>query len=146
MNVHLKTILLFSMCFTAIRHQFVFAQVHARDSSKLEWVEKFVDKPAIPPGGYAAYLRYIRDSIEWPEICLDSGLVWLARLEFIVDSDGSISNLTANVSGDMECPSLTSKIIHLFLSGPNWVPAEKNGTPVRTLRSYNFRLEPNEFK
>lgn len=81
------------------------------------------------PGGDRARKQWLRDHISWP--CDNNGiqLQGNVELEFIIERDGSISNVKVVYS---ENPELNSEALRLIKSMPNWSPAKVKNQPVRS--------------
>ena len=92
------------------------------------------------PGGNSALLNYLGKSIRYPVYAKENGIQGRVICSFIVETDGSISNIEVTKSLD---PSLDKEAIRIISSMPKWKPALYNGTPVRCHFStpINFRLQ-----
>jgi protein TonB len=95
-----------------------------------------VDEEALYPGGLPALRQFIADNIEL-DIIDGSAKVYL---KFVVDKDGSVSNVTVTKTSD-DCKSCEKAAIKVVKSLSKWTPGKVNGEPVR---SY-FRI-PINFK
>jgi len=87
------------------------------------------DKEAEFNGGYAAMVNFIHSTLTYPEsskIMNEQGRV---QLTFVVEKDGSISNVEV-VRGDYK--DLNREASRIIRSFPNWKPGEKGGKNVRT--------------
>ena len=80
------------------------------------------------PGGLAAMLKYIRENIKYPEQAMKEGIQGRVTVSFIVEKDGSISNVKAVRSVH---PLLDKEAVRMVKSMPKWSPATQNGKPVR---------------
>ena len=78
-----------------------------------------------------AWARYIKKIIENNiQALLDDNKSGTLQLRFIVDMDGSVSDITA-VS--MQGTKLSEVAIEAVRKGPKWIPANQNG---QTVASY----------
>lgn len=92
-------------------------------------IYSYVDVQAEFPGGDKARLQWLRDNISWPRDAnghLHHGDV---ELDFVVERDGSVSNVKVSSSDN---PELNSAAIRLISSMPKWAPAQVNNQPVRS--------------
>lgn len=80
------------------------------------------------PGGFSAFMDYLSKSIQYPVVAEENGVQGRVICSFIVDTDGSISDVTVVKSVD---PSLDKEAKRILSSMPNWIPGKKNGIPVR---------------
>ena len=81
------------------------------------------------PGGPDAMMKYLRDNIKYPSICIESGIVGRVILSFVVNKDGSIEQVEV-VSGVHE--RLDAEAIRVVKSMPAWTPGQMQGHAVRT--------------
>lgn len=81
------------------------------------------------PGGDRARLQWLRDHIVWPRDVNGTQLQGDVELEFIIERDGSVSNVKVTYS---ENPELNSAAITLISSMPKWSPAMVKNQPVRS--------------
>ncbi|XOV66711.1 MAG: energy transducer TonB [Fluviicola sp.] len=88
----------------------------------------FPDVEASFPGGNVKMVQFISGNLEYPDT-VDVDFVSKIYLSFIVESDGSISNIEMmNAEGS----SLEKAYVNLIQKMPKWDPAELNGEAVRS--------------
>ncbi len=80
------------------------------------------------PGGDAALFEYLADNIEYPAECEANGTQGRVLLTFIVETDGSITNV--NVVKSVH-PLLDDEAVGVIKSMPKWIPGKQNGKAVR---------------
>lgn len=80
------------------------------------------------PGGYQALLSYIAKSIRYPWICKEQKIQGDVLVGFIVEKDGSISDVSAvrRVHAN-----LNTEAVRVVKSLPKWEPGLVEGQPVR---------------
>lgn len=80
-------------------------------------------------GGKVEYRKYISNTIEYPYDCIEKEIQGVVYLKFIVEVDGTITNvkITKGVS-----PSIDEEAIKLLYYSPKWIPATLKGNPVRS--------------
>lgn len=98
------------------------------------------DMPVFP-GGQAALFEYLSQQVTYPEEAQANGIEGRVICSFVVDTDGSITDVeVARSSGDV---SLDQEAIQVIQSMPKWQPAQQDGVPVRVRFSLpiNFKLQ-----
>lgn len=90
------------------------------------------------PGGTRAWLQFLNDHLKYPKKAVRKRIEGTVLLQFIVDKDGSISDLSA-LSGD---PILVEAALDAMKDSPNWKPAVQNGKRVKSYKKQpiNFKL------
>ena len=92
------------------------------------------------PGGMAALMKYIKDNLRYPEICWEGAAMGRVNVVFIVNEDGSLSDVKVIRS---IIPELDKEAIRVVKSMPKWNPAKQNGKAVKMkyVVPVNFRPE-----
>lgn len=80
------------------------------------------------PGGQIAMLQYIMKNIKYPEQAMKEGIQGRVAVRFIVEKDGSISDVKPILSVH---PLLNKEAVRVVESMPKWSPGKQNGKPVR---------------
>ena len=81
------------------------------------------------PGGQQAMTRYLTEDLRYPVIAQENGIQGTAICEYIVNKDGSTSDVKiVRSAGD---PSLDKEAIRLIKAMPKWNPGKQNGKTVR---------------
>ncbi|MBF1562921.1 MAG: energy transducer TonB [Prevotella salivae] len=80
------------------------------------------------PGGQIAMLQYIMKNIKYPEQAMKEGIQGRVAVRFIVEKDGSISDVKPILSVH---PLLNKEAVRVVESMPKWTPGKQNGKPVR---------------
>ena len=80
------------------------------------------------PGGQIAMLKYIMENIKYPEQAMKEGIQGRVTVRFIVEKDGSISDVKPILSVH---PLLNKEAVRVVKSMPKWSPGKQNGKPVR---------------
>lgn len=80
------------------------------------------------PGGPIAMLKYIMENIKYPEQAMKKGIQGRVTVRFIVEKDGSISDVRPVLSVH---PLLNKEAVRVVESMPKWSPGKQNGKPVR---------------
>lgn len=103
--------------------------VHEADDSydihELRHLEEAA-KPYFPEGGNMA--NYILNNLKYPEAAKSAEIHGTVRLDFVVETDGSVSNIVIKNSVGGGCDNEAIRL----LQETHWIPAVKNGKYVRT--------------
>jgi len=82
------------------------------------------------PGGDDARLYFLRKNIRYPEQALKNQIQGVVLLVFVIETDGSISNIEVNKKIGGGCDEESMRVTRLM---PNWEPGKRNGKAVRVL-------------
>lgn len=80
------------------------------------------------PGGQSALMTFLGQNINYPEEAIKKDIKGRVIVQFVVETDGSISNVNIIKSVD---PLLDNEAARVIKSMPNWIPGSNNGKPVR---------------
>jgi len=80
------------------------------------------------PGGERAYMKFLADNLKYPEELRNIAIKSTVLLSFIVEIDGSITNIQVVRSAHKLLDEEAERVVKLM---PKWKPAMKNGKPVR---------------
>lgn len=94
-----------------------------------EEVIEFPDVEAQFPGGAAELQRWIADNVQYPQTSIEMDEQGRVYLSFVVESDGSISNIAIERGVS---PDLDREAKRLVRSMPKWTPGEAGGRKART--------------
>ena len=127
------------------------------DAGKLEAKQVVVNEPVKPkeeevtnkvfdvvevmpsfPGGQGALMDYLRNNVKYPVVAQENGVQGRVVVSFVVEKDGSITDVKVVKSVD---PSLDKEASRVVRSMPKWIPGKQNGSAVRV--KYNV---PVSFK
>ncbi len=95
------------------------------------------EKPSFP-GGDSKLIGFINDTRCYPADAYKKGVQGRVTCAFIVNADGSVSDI--KVLKGVE-PSLNREALRIFSLMPEWIPGKIDGrpVPVRVIRSIPFR-------
>lgn len=80
------------------------------------------------PGGQAAMMKFLSDNIRYPVIAQENGIQGRVICNFVVERDGSITDVQVVRGQD---PSLDREAIRVIQQMPRWKPGKQRGSPVR---------------
>ena len=117
----------------------VVSSPHGADPNVFEVVEKM---PEFPNGGMPGLMKYLSDNIRYPEAAKVAGIQGRVTVVFVVDKDGSITNVKTLRGVDAE---LDKEAIRVISAMPKWIPGMQKGKAVKVRYTVPvmFRL-PNE--
>ena len=105
---------------------------------EVEKVFEVVEQMPSFPGGDKALLEYLSNNIKYPVVAQENGVQGRVVVSFVVEKDGSITDVKVVRSVD---PSLDKETARVVKSMPRWIPGKQNGSAVRV--KYNV---PVSFK
>ncbi len=80
------------------------------------------------PGGELALRKFIANAIKYPVIAQENGIMGKVYVNFVVDTDGSITN--ARIARGVD-NSLDKEALRVVNTLPKWKPGQQRGKPVR---------------
>ncbi len=121
-----------------------FSQEILSDTAKTELEQPilFAEKPAEYPGGKEAMTKFLQENIRYPKKARKKGIEGKVYIEFIIEKDGSVSNVTVK-KGVLDAPELGAEGARVVRLMPKWNPATQNGKTVRLycMLPINFSLQ-----
>jgi len=92
------------------------------------------------PGGMGALMQYLSSNIKYPAIAEENGIQGRVICTFVVERDGSITDVKIAKSVD---PSLDKEAMRVVSKMPKWIPGKQNGSAVRVKYTLpvTFRLQ-----
>ena len=72
---------------------------------------------------------YLNSNVKYPAAAQENGIQGRVIVQFIIEKDGSISDVKISRSVD---PSLDCEALRVVKAMPKWTPAKLKGIPVRT--------------
>jgi len=87
------------------------------------------DKEASFVGEYPAMVDYIQQKVEYPDISMQMRHQGTVGLTFVVEKDGSVTNVKVVKKLTPELDREAKRIVKSF---PDWIPGEVEFAPVRT--------------
>lgn len=101
-----------------------------------------VDQQPSFPGGTNALNTFLASNLKYPVAAVENGIQGRVIVKFIVEKDGSISNVEVDRS---VYPSLDNEAMRVVKAMPKWIPGQINGKAVKVKWSFpfTFRLIEN---
>ena len=91
------------------------------------------------PGGIAAWFKFLKQNLVYPQIAIDKNIQGTVVVQFNVCTDGTLCDIEA-ISGPNE---LRACAVQVFKKSPKWTPSSLNGRNIKDNRRQPiiFRLE-----
>ncbi len=96
------------------------------------------DMPDFRGGGQEAFRRWIMSNLKYPTIAAENGIQGTVTVRFIVNADGTVSDVTVMRGVDR---SLDSEAVRVISSSPPWTPGRQRGKPVRVAFHFPVRFQ-----
>ena len=117
-------------------------QTH-KDTTTDDKVYEVCEQMPIFEGGDAALMKYLTDSVKYPELAKKHGVQGRVVIGFIVEKDGSLTDVKVLRPVDID---LDAEVLRVVKGMPKWIPGCQDEQLVRV--RYNvpvsFRLKPME--
>lgn len=107
--------------------EFVPVEIEEEEFVEAEIFTVVEQNPSFP-GGDAARMKYLGNNIKYPQMARESGIQGVVYVTFVVEPDGSITNvrILRGIGGGCDEES-----IRVVKSMPRWTPGKQRGKPVR---------------
>ncbi|GGB79078.1 TonB family protein [Dyadobacter sediminis] len=90
------------------------------------------------PGGYAALLEYLQNSIKYPAAALKANVEGIVIVRFVVDQAGMLNSITIVKGVGF---GLDAESIRLVKNMPKWKPGIQNGKPLEMAQTIEIRFD-----
>ena len=100
----------------------------SENDDKADEIFQVVEEMPVFPGGETKLLEYISNNIQYPQVARETGIQGRVFIGFVVEPDGSISNvkLLRGIGGGCD-----EEAIRVVKSMPKWKPGKQRGKVVR---------------
>ena len=100
---------------------------------------QFVDvKPTFKGGDTKKFTKWVNQRLVYPLVAKENGIQGKVTLQFIVEKDGTLSNIKVVRGVD---PALDKEAIRLVTMSPKWTPGKVDRKPVRTLLTFTVLFQ-----
>jgi TonB family protein len=108
------------------------------DAPEKDSIFQVVDEMPEFPGGPEAMMKFVTSNVKYPEKAKDEGIAGRVFVSFVVEKDGTVSNVKVlrGIGGGCD-----EEAVRVVKSMPKWKPGMQKGKPVRV----NFNM-PFTFK
>ena len=97
------------------------------DYNEVNEFDRVDEKPTFP-GGESAMKSFLRSNIKYPIVAQENGEQGCVFVQFIIEKDGSISDVKVARS---DAPLLDEEAMRVIKAMPKWNPGKLKGIPVR---------------
>ena len=80
------------------------------------------------PGGMEELMKFLQEHVKYPKAAQEKGTEGRVLVQFVVEKDGSITNVKKVKSVS---PELDAEALRVVKSMPNWTPGKQRGEAVR---------------
>lgn len=91
-----------------------------------------------PPGGMAAFRKWIAENYVYPQAATEAGIKGTVHVTFVVEKDGSLTDI--KVVRDLSYGT-GQAAVNMLKKAKKWSPGIQNGRPVRVQYSLPIRLD-----
>jgi len=123
---NLKPLLLFFAVVILSAHS-IFAQDSTKTAPSTQVFAAIEQEPTFP-GGVHAFSKFIGSNLKYPDVARVIGLTGKVFVTFVIERDGSVSNVTPIKCMGAGCESEAVRVISM---SPNWSPGFQKGKAVR---------------
>ncbi len=98
------------------------------------------DMPTFRGGDVNKFRDWVQKRVKYPQIASENGIQGKVFIMFVVEPDGSVSNVQILRGVD---PALDDEAKKVVMESPKWTPGKQRGAPVRVRFSItvNFQLQ-----
>jgi periplasmic protein TonB len=102
-------------------------------------IHNFVEQQPEFPGGLEAMNKFIQKNLKYPNQARRMGTEGKVFIQFVVNKDGSITDVDAIKGISIECDKEAQRVVAMM---PKWKVGKQNGKPVRVkyVLPINFKL------
>ncbi len=99
-----------------------------------------VEEKPHPKGGMATFYEYVNSNLTYPSQALRMGIQGRVFVQFVIEKDGSISQVEVIRGIDSSC---NQEAIRVVSGAPAWQPGKQRGKPVRVkmVLPISFKLQ-----
>jgi periplasmic protein TonB len=123
----------------------LFSQSKESGTGKNE-IFTVVEEMPEPPGGIAAFYKYISVNIVYPQKEKEQGISGKAFVKFVIGTDGGIYDVQV-LKGVPNCKACDNEALRVIMSYPEkWTPGKQNGKTVKVYYTLpiSFKTPVNE--
>lgn len=117
-----------AMSFTTVFAQSSTTKTEKTTTTTEDNVFTVVEQMPMFPGGDSALMNYLCKTVKYPEVAAKNGVQGRVVVGFIIEPDGSITNVRILRGVD---PSLDREAMRVVSEMPKWTPGVKDGKKVR---------------
>jgi len=114
-------------------------------ASALKQTRDPYDFPTFQGGGMLAFQEWVANRVKYPEVAKTNNIEGWVSVNYTVNTDGSISNITSTLPINS---ILSNEVIRVIKSSPKWEPPKNKdtGKPFNSTITFKFKLPDNIIK
>ena len=119
--------------------EYVAPEIEEEEVVEQEIFQIVEEMPSFP-GGEQKLMEYVRKNVKYPQIARESGIKGRVFVSFVVEPDGSVSNVKVLRGIGGGCDEEAMRVVK---SMPKWKPGKQRGKAVRVsyMLPVNFQLQ-----
>ncbi len=121
-----------------IVEEIIYVMPEPEEEEKVEEIFQIVEKYPEPVGGYPAFYSYLSDHLKYPVSALRVGVSGRVFVQFVVEKDGSLSNILVVKGIGFGCDE---EAVRVLKNAPPWQPGKQRGRAVRVRQSLPIFFE-----
>lgn len=102
--------------------------VEEEEEEKEDEIFQVVEQDPEFPGGIEALYKFIQSNLKYPQLARDNNIEGRVFVQFVVEKDGSVSNVKAARDIGGGCGAEAVRVVK---SMPKWAPGKQRGKAVR---------------
>ncbi len=102
-----------------------------------EMIYKMTEQPPKPEGGMYAFYEYTQDNLKRPKEAISKGVRGNVFVQFIVEKNGSLSNIKVIKGIGSGCDE---EVVKLLENSPKWIPGVQKGKKVRVQKTMSIQV------
>lgn len=113
---------------TRIEEVIITPDTETMPEEKPDEIFTIVEQQPAPVGGIRAFYEYVGNNLKYPARASRTGIEGRVFVEFIVEKDGSLTDLKVAKGIGGGCDE---EAIRVITGAPKWIPGKQRGNPVR---------------
>jgi protein TonB len=113
---------------TKVQEFAVYEQPVEQEKEDPDQIFLVVEQSAAPKGGFETFYKYVNSNLKYPAQARRMQIQGRVFIEFVVDKDGSITNVVAIKGIGAGCDEEAIRIVQ---NAPPWDPGKQRGRPVK---------------
>jgi periplasmic protein TonB len=103
-------------------------------------IQTIVEQMPEFPTGQVALFKYLRDSLRYPQVALDSGIEGKVYIRFAVDTTGELTHIEVRKGLGGGC---NEEVVRLIRAMPRWIPGKQHGKLVKVFYTLPIQFNLN---
>ena len=98
------------------------------------------EMPTFQGGDITKFREWVMRRFRYPAIAQENGIQGKVTLQFVVEKDGSVTNIQVLQTPD---PVLSDEVVRVVNDSPKWKPGKQRNEPVRVkyILPVDFRIQ-----